>query len=254
MAKNKASKSQANSDMFKAIKYADVDDLCEAVKNGADVNAINWGETGKLTPLTFACTHKEFKIIRLLIEFGANVNKRDKKGDTPLASACCEGSEDIVDFLIKSGADVNTVVDTRGPLYYACLYGHADVVRLLLDAGADVSKNTYSTLMACMEGWEKIVRLLLSHGADVNAREEDGNTLLHHACFYGQGATARLLLDHGADVSICNKEGKLAIDQALQLNNADPDKEEILELFRVHAPELYFSKFCTTNLSPGGCP
>lgn len=53
------------------------------------------------------------------------------------------------------------------------------------------------------------VNLLLNAGAPLNARNEDGNTALHHALQMGHFEIARRLITAGADQSIRNDEDKL---------------------------------------------
>ena len=237
------------SDMFNAIRFSNVELLHQAIQNGANVNAPRSGNT----PLAYACGYNDLKIIRLLLNYGADVNGRGKNGCTPLENACYKGSEDIVRLLIEHGADPNARDDNgRTPLHRACWPGYAGIVHILLESGADASGHRDFLSLACMEGWGKIVGSLLDYGAGVNAKDPDGNTPLHYACDSGHPDVVRLLINRQADVHIVNHAGKLAIDLVLELLPHDPDKEEILEIFREHAPELYFAKFCTTAPGPGG--
>ena len=59
---------------------------------------------------------------------------------TPLHEACGQGHTATVQLLLEAGADVNAR-HRRGhtPLHWACEQRHPDVARLLLDAGADVN-------------------------------------------------------------------------------------------------------------------
>jgi hypothetical protein len=62
--------------------------------------------------------------------------------------------------------------------------------------------------------WDDViaVELLLDAGAAINAKNEGGNTALHHAISMGNFGVARLLIRRGADQSIRNEEGKLPRD------------------------------------------
>jgi hypothetical protein len=53
------------------------------------------------------------KVIRLLIENGAQINTQDNSGKTPLFIATYQGRQNIVQLLIESGADVN-IKDENG--------------------------------------------------------------------------------------------------------------------------------------------
>jgi ankyrin repeat protein len=56
--------------------------LC--VERGADVNKSTTGAYGGHTPLTLASWHGEVEAVRVLLEAGADVNKRTSDGETPL--------------------------------------------------------------------------------------------------------------------------------------------------------------------------
>lgn len=70
-------------------------------------------------------------VSRLLTE-GADVNAKDKYGDTLLHSAAYEGRKEMVELLIAKGAEVNAKNIYGGtPLHFAATFGHKDVVELL---------------------------------------------------------------------------------------------------------------------------
>ncbi len=53
------------------------------------------------------------ELARLLILKGADIEARDKDGQTPLWKACSDANVDISELLISNGADVNAQ-DNRG--------------------------------------------------------------------------------------------------------------------------------------------
>lgn len=54
--------------------------------------------------LRYACFRGHLKIVRLLLQFGANPNLADE-GETPLMLACEQGSLAVVEMLLEAGAD-----------------------------------------------------------------------------------------------------------------------------------------------------
>ena len=80
------------------------------------------------------------KIVDRLIEVGADVNAKNKRGQTALFCASWWGHVKCMEFLLKAGADVN-ITDDNGvtPLIRASRYGRHKCVDVLLNAGADVN-------------------------------------------------------------------------------------------------------------------
>ena len=77
--------------------------------------------------------------VAYLIDQGANVNVRDKYGNTPLHYASSDGYEESVELLISAGADVNAQgMKKNAPLHYAALEGYEGICKALVEAGADV--------------------------------------------------------------------------------------------------------------------
>jgi ankyrin repeat protein len=79
------------------------------------------------------------KIVALLLTHGAHVDRRHGDGSTPLVIACQNNHKKIVRMLIENGADFQTLVQGETPLIVASRYGHLDIVKLPLEKGADIN-------------------------------------------------------------------------------------------------------------------
>lgn len=99
-----------------------------------------------------------------------------------------------------------------------------------------------------------IVRIILEHGADIHVLDGCDHTLLHAVCSSSCGTigVARFLFEHSVEITVKNNEGETALDKAVALPGDRPNRDYIIEYFREHYPEEYFTKFCTTSTSPGG--
>jgi hypothetical protein len=106
--------------------------------------------------------------VKRLIEKGEDVNCKDYEERTALMGAACNGNLKLLKLLIDNGADVNYGRHTA--LMWANQENHPEVIKLLIDNGADVNaKNKWggtALTSASYMGHYKIVKLLLDNGAD----------------------------------------------------------------------------------------
>ncbi len=118
--------------------YPTADDIIEIKELVAsrNINAKNWNNN---TSLMIAACGGYSKIVKMLIDFGADINCKDKQGGSALTSAYdYDENVDIVQMLINAGADVNAI-DEFGltPLMSAVDKGYRKIIVILLDAKAD---------------------------------------------------------------------------------------------------------------------
>ena len=59
------------------------------------------------TALLIAVLHKKTDVIRLLLQNGADVNKRDRSGFTPVHEAAMWNKTEVIAMLINHGASIN---------------------------------------------------------------------------------------------------------------------------------------------------
>jgi len=154
------------------------------------------------TPLHFACQRISIEIIKYLIEEkGANIEEVDYEGKTCLLLACEKGRFDfrVAKYLIeKKGANIEAK-DSNGNTalmvsltsevssYYSSYYLNKDLVEYLLH-----QKNT-----------------------DINARNNEGQTVLHQACWLGQLNVVENLLEiHHADIETADEFGQTGLHMA----------------------------------------
>lgn len=119
-----------------AAGFGTLDTMTALVDAGAEVNAKN--KRGS-TPLHWAI-HDEAKV-RLLLVRGAAVNVKQVEGRTPLLQAASLGNgNSILRLLLERGADSNVAtLNGQTPLMAAAIRGDTEALRLLIDAKANVN-------------------------------------------------------------------------------------------------------------------
>ncbi|KAF8486727.1 hypothetical protein F5888DRAFT_1624592 [Russula emetica] len=132
------------------------------------------------TPLHSAAYYGDLEMVQVLLDYGADVNSKNRGRSTPLDYASLNGHRDdarVAQLLIAHRADPKTQgVKGNTPLHYASEYGRIEIVRLLIEHGANVEvKNDYGKTpldfasgeyawnVASGEQREEIIKLLSEH-------------------------------------------------------------------------------------------
>jgi tetratricopeptide (TPR) repeat protein len=109
----------------------------------------------------------------------------------------------FIHLLLKKGAEVN-VKDKNGetPLHYSASYGHANISEYLITHGAEINiqNNIGETPLhtAVYWGYKDIIELMIKKGADLNIKDENGKTALKTAIEMNYRGLSELLREHGA--------------------------------------------------------
>ena len=120
-----------------------VNEARRLINRGADVNYVHRfvqeGMEMSITALGNAAFGGHANVVTVLIEKGANVNKKEPcYGFTALHVAAQSGRREAALRLLDHGADVNAKDnDGSTPLIYAAQDGHLSLVDLLILRGAD---------------------------------------------------------------------------------------------------------------------
>ena len=112
------------------------------LRRGADINAT---DLDLWTALHMACAHSHFNIVQFLIDHGAEIDAKNDYGETPLyvlTESVADPDLKIVKLLVDNGADSNDWDAGTGctPFFSACAHGHFEMGKYLTDHGdADVN-------------------------------------------------------------------------------------------------------------------
>ncbi|OUM58585.1 hypothetical protein PIROE2DRAFT_16087 [Piromyces sp. E2] len=182
-----------------------------------NVKMIRQNKYNEYTPLTFATAMVRISktIMNVLLQYGADINKKNSRGNTPLMYACSKNDEEKLFFLLKKGASVTTEKNIQGhtSLTYACDHNNAVMVKVLLNHQENrlwVSNKTIHwtpLIQACKKGNIEIMKLLIDQGMDINEKNKNGDTALTIACKYeieGLGETPIRIALERKNTKICH--------------------------------------------------
>ena len=188
------------------------------------------------TLLHHAAGFGTLETMQWLLDSGAEVNAKNRRGSTPLHWSIPDEAK--VRLLLARGAGLNAKQgDNRTPLYLAALLGNGhSILRLLLENGADPNIKTSNgrtpLMAAASRGDEKALRLLIEAKATVDAQDSSGETALMLAATNGSTPAVRLLLGAGADARIKTKRNETALGNAGTSGN-----ETVVRLLLDHGAE-----------------
>ncbi|EJD73951.1 KH domain-containing protein [Loa loa] len=187
--------------------YVDIVNLL--LNNGAEINSRTGSKLG-ISPLMLAAMNGHAAATKVLLERGSDINSHiETNRNTALTLACFQGRTDVVRLLLEYNANVEHRAKTGlTPLMEAANGGYVDVGELLLAAGADPnaspvpsSRDTALTI-AADKGHHKFVEMLIHARALIDARNKKGCTALWLACHGGHLETVQTLVKHNADVDV----------------------------------------------------
>jgi ankyrin repeat protein len=206
------------------------------VTNHADVNLKDKrGETA----LHSAVYSNHLDIVQYLVTNHADVNLQDNNGHTALLRAAANNHLDIVQHLVTNHADVN-LQDKRGEtaLHWAASNNHLDIVQHLVTNHADVNlqdKNGHTALLrAASNNHLDIVQHLVTNHADVNLQNKSGNTPLLVAALHGLLPIIRYLFDQQKQFINVNQRNKDG-DYAWDLADINGHQDVALYLYKSYS-------------------
>ncbi len=201
---------------------------------GADVGARRSRGQTMLSGLV-SCQAEKIEKLRMLVAAGADTSIPIEHGALPLGQAffgrshldCLEPAR----LLLNAGADPNQ----RDPNGAAAIHGiaywsekdPADALDLLRQHGAGIDirnqQGMTALLLAARYGTSiRTLKRLLAQGADPDARDNDGNTLLHAAAMNSKDGTLERydwVLANGGDPDARNHAGQTPSDRARLTRN-----------------------------------
>ena len=188
------------------------------------IDALGGDGFQKASALHLAVLRNQHGAIRLLIERGADLDRRDFPDNAaPLHFAAVHGDLETIRLLVEAGADIDGKGDdyALGVLGWATCFREVrqDVAEYLLDHGAALD---FWTAIA-LDRVDNLRAMITADPALLTARmtrNQDRRTPLHHAVGKNRARVVELLLALGAEPAARDATGGSALTTAAQ-ENAD---------------------------------
>jgi len=224
-------------DLHSAVESGDIESVKRLLEKGANVNLSDKnGQTPLLITARGGCAREELidqriftktasstwihldpnicaEIAQLLINYGANLQARDLRGQTPLHLSVHNSGTQTAKVLILNGADINAKDKYgRTPLSTLFTIGSIqnevvmDFLKLLVENGGDINEpngKLETPLLQAVKLYRlhrdlNMINYLLEQGADVNLKDCFGNTPLSIGLKYEDEELVQLLRKYGA--------------------------------------------------------
>ena len=190
--------------------------------------------------------YNDFETLKTIINYGINLNLKDKRGYTPLMHMVEEGLK-IIDKKEKD------------------LFVERLIYFLKYRVNVDIQDNDGRTVIhkAVIANDLVVVEKLLTKKADLSIRDVHGRTALHHTQWHGNYKIARWLIAAGADMNLPDNSGFTLLNYAtifghtrlvialiasgVLMYNRNPKNRKVAQFFKDREKKL--EKLLSSNIS-----
>lgn len=188
----------AYDEILDAAERKDSEKVIDLLRRGMDVNT---ADPQGNSLLMIAARSDNQPLVKFLLDNRANVNRRNRFGDSATLMGCVKGYLEVVKLLHASGGEL----DTPGwsCLHYSVFSQNGALAEWLIAQKVDLDKrapNGQTALMLAVKyGTLEDVKRLIEGDADMDLGDFDGVTALGLARKLGKGEIAEYLANEGAD-------------------------------------------------------
>lgn len=173
----------------------------------------------KKSYLHMACEKSLFKVVKHLIDSGANPKMLTGDKKTLIHSWVYKGDEKLLDYLLSKGIDIDAVDDNGlTALNFAVIHTHSPAFEILKNKGASITiADNYGNtcLHRFAEGYSDIYSEDDNFKKIVNDKNKSGETALMIACSKSKKNYVKYLLSIGADPNIPDNQGSYPIHKVV---------------------------------------
>ncbi|GFO11587.1 serine/threonine-protein phosphatase 6 regulatory ankyrin repeat subunit c [Plakobranchus ocellatus] len=186
-----------------ALELKDAVIVKSVLDSGVDVDEringsyIRWGSLVTYTfPLHEATSAGDEITVRMLIDYGAQLDFTDSDGNTAVMLACAGSSLDVLCLLLKAGADLDlTDFNDRSALVIAAALNKTDMMHLIFENGGQISERMLLRACEISSVSASALKLLLK-GLRNGGFDIDWYRLLQTATHFNKPENVQVLLNH----------------------------------------------------------
>ncbi len=189
-------------DLITAIENSDQKLLLKYIDKGIDLNNNSEGEY----PLFFALKRSNYEVVKIMVDYGADVTIKNEKGQTPLYRCYLFRRNKLTKLFAENGGDVNFQVEVDGETKPAII----DLIE---------------------KGNEELAKVFLLGNQDFNVTANKGRDIMHKALLYGSKDFMRFAIEVGVPINHIDDDGESPLTQALDMGYIDKgyiDKARLL--------------------------
>jgi ankyrin repeat protein len=206
--------------LISAVQSGDINGIKSLLKTGININQYCNG----LTALQYAIKARRIKVIKLLIENGANLSIYNSINKSSLEHVFERFKQRSALSILKIMPNVHIVddYDKCTALHFAARYNYCECIEYLLQRGIDVngtnSRGQTPMIFAAISGSHESIELLASHGGDIDRPDKIDNQRWSPIFYAIRNSHVRCvdsLIKRNADLNVIDSNGFTPIFHAL---------------------------------------
>jgi len=194
-----------NKSLIESAKRGDINTSLVLIKSGAEINhKEKFGDTA----LKIAIIQQYYELAKFLIDHGANITGTES--EKLLVMAAEKNDLPFAEQLIKTGTNLNRAENGHETPLIAAAGTGIEMTRLLIRYGADVnggSNGINPLITAIYRGKMEIARELIKNNARANFNNQYCVMAFHNACFNGDIDRVITLIGFGIDIECIDDFG-----------------------------------------------
>jgi len=235
-----------NNSFHLSILSRDIEIIKLILKHSEKTIIINSRTDNGKTPLHYAVNLQEIKIVKLLLENGANIDLQDYEHEyNILHYAINFGSKELVEFCLTNNIDINRQdIFGNTALHYSVIEGNNEILNMVIEQ-KQVNCNLWNIegklplhlFFKYSSNVKKEILDFLVKNTNLNIQDNDYESSLHLICEFNIWEKYENILNKKKlDILLKNKNNIRPIDHILKLK--DDKKDKFIEILQQAAARM----------------